>query len=391
MTEENRDFSNLIKLTDPHLALERNLQFRHPDANALGKGILRLRKQVKRLARDLKRSISGQDQLGHYLADLIAFQELLSQLGPIQDLTRVLDVLFRISQEMMQHRGAVVYFWGQKPLEWKRKKSAGMDPALERAIEGELARESILDGSERDALVIPFLHQEEGSLILIPLLSGDRSMGVFIAYVAASHLNYFGHHIHMFTMFGSAATIALENALLFEKVKSLSIKDDLTELYNARYLWAFLEKALKTASHYKPVALFFMDLDNFKRVNDLRGHVVGSQVLVETARLLQSFAEKGRCVARYGGDEFVIALPNTKASRAMNIAEEIREAVASHEFHVEDNQHINLTISIGVSMYPHQASDVEELINFADMAMYDAKDKGKNRVVLSEAEGHTLS
>ena len=383
MSQNDNDYDDLVKLGDTNSALEESLSFHYRADDELKDDVLQLRQKVARLARDLKRSISSQDQLQDYLQELIAYQELTRQLFPVRSTHETLDVLLNVSKEVFASDGSVVYLWSKQPPKWVQKQTMDLSPNLEAAIEHELQRGSILTPNETDAMVIPFfLDTHEGSLVVIPLVSGRRQIGVFISYLATSHLMYFRHHVNMFGMFGRATAIALENAFLFEKVRQLSIRDDLTSIYNSRYFRMFLNKACKKASGKSPVTVFFMDVDNFKSVNDNHGHLVGSRILTEVAAVVQGFAGDRYCAARYGGDEFVLAATGLDTKAAGELAEQIRFTMEVTDFNKNTDARINLTISIGVASYPINAHSAEDLLNYADLAMYQSKGKGKNCITI---------
>jgi diguanylate cyclase (GGDEF)-like protein len=178
--------------------------------------------------------------------------------------------------------------------------------------------------------------------------------------------------------------IALHNATLYADVEHLCLIDDLTRLYNIRFLRQSLETEIRRAKRYRStVALIFLDLDGFKNVNDLHGHLIGSATLVETARIIYSMVRDTDFVARYGGDEFVIILPETTAERAAQIAERIRQGIESYGFGSEGPRQFKLTASFGVAAYPEHGMTSQELIRRADAAMYQAKDASKNAVALA--------
>lgn len=386
----NKDLYKLIKLTEPSLARYKDLIFKNPQAECLGRGILKMRSQIRHLARELNRSLSNEGQIHEYLKDLIAFQELIRELGPLRNTDSVMTIVLQLSIEIMNGDGSIFYLWGAEPTRWVKEKSFKVSGRLEAAIEGELERQVIIDGSERQTLIIPFNApggKGEGWLILVPLVSGNRQMGVFIGLVEISHLKYFGYHINVFDMFGRAVAIAMENAVLYEAVERLSERDDLTSLYNARYPREFITKALSRTSYKKPLALLFMDLDNFKRVNDSRGHMCGSRVLAEVAEIFEAFSEGVHCACRYGGDEFILGLLDTNLEKALEIAEKVRFEIEIKDFDRESGLRLNLTISIGIALFPNHASTTEELINLADMAMYKAKTQEKNNVCVWQGSG----
>src|SRR5882724_4433308 len=177
------------------------------------------------------------------------------------------------------------------------------------------------------------------------------------------------------------ASVALDNALLLKRAEALSVTDDLTHLYNSRYLNQVLRRETKRASRSgRPLSLLFIDLDGFKEVNDTHGHLFGSRALVEAAAVIRSSARETDVVSRFGGDEFALVLPDTGGEGAYAVGERIRERIAAHRFLAGDGLNIHLTVSVGVATLPDVANSSEELVQAADKAMYRVKDSGKNGI-----------
>jgi diguanylate cyclase (GGDEF)-like protein len=177
------------------------------------------------------------------------------------------------------------------------------------------------------------------------------------------------------------ASVALDNALLLKRAEALSVTDDLTHLYNSRYLNLVLRRETKRASRSgRPLSLLFIDLDGFKSVNDTHGHLFGSRALVEAAAVIRSSARETDVVSRFGGDEFALVLPDTGGEGAYAVGERIRERIAAHRFLTGDGLDIHLTVSVGVATLPDVANSSEELVQAADKAMYRVKDSGKNGI-----------
>ena len=177
------------------------------------------------------------------------------------------------------------------------------------------------------------------------------------------------------------AAVALDNALLLKRAEALSVTDDLTHLYNSRYLNSVLRRETKRASRSgRPLSLLFIDLDGFKAVNDTHGHLCGSRALVEAAAVIRGSARETDVVARFGGDEFALVLPDTGCEGAFAVGERIRERIAAHVFLAQDQLNIRLTASVGVATLPDVAASAEELVQAADKAMYAVKDTGKNGI-----------
>lgn len=178
--------------------------------------------------------------------------------------------------------------------------------------------------------------------------------------------------------------LALDTTMHLKRAEVQSVTDDLTSLYNSRYLNQVLRRESKRASRSgRPLSLLFIDLDGFKAVNDKHGHLCGSRALVEAAGVIRGCARETDMAARFGGDEFAVVLPDTGSEGAVAVAERIRERIHEHSFLAGDGLEIHLTSSVGVATLPDVAASAEELIKAADTAMYRVKDRGKDGVILA--------
>jgi diguanylate cyclase (GGDEF)-like protein len=182
--------------------------------------------------------------------------------------------------------------------------------------------------------------------------------------------------------------LALDSAVRVQRAEALSVTDDLTQLYNSRYLRQALQRETKRSVRTKrPLALLFTDLDGFKEVNDTWGHLLGSRALVEAAAILRRCARETDVVARYGGDEFAIVLPETNRDGARVVAERLRHRIATHKFLHGEGVIVRLTASVGIAVLPDNAASAEGLIRAADQAMYWIKARGKNGIHVAEGSG----
>jgi diguanylate cyclase (GGDEF)-like protein len=178
--------------------------------------------------------------------------------------------------------------------------------------------------------------------------------------------------------------IALDNAIRVQRAEALSVTDDLTQLYNSRYLSLVLRRETKRASRSgRPLSLLFIDLDGFKGINDSHGHLYGSRALVEAAGVIRQSARETDVVARFGGDEFALILPDTGSDGALAVGERIRDRVNAFRFLRGDGLNIHLTVSVGVATLPDVAASAEGLIQAADEAMYHVKEHGKNGIYVA--------
>jgi diguanylate cyclase (GGDEF)-like protein len=224
--------------------------------------------------------------------------------------------------------------------------------------------------------------ERDGYVVAVPLISGERILGVLEGTRTGKYGRAFRKaEVVLLDALARPVASALANAVRIAEAERLSQTDDLTKLHNARYLRQFLLNEIRRARRYgSSVAALFLDLDDFKRINDLHGHLVGSHVLMEMAGVILSSIRDTDAVARYGGDEFVIVLPDTRTDLAGSVAERIREKIARHEFSGGRRLTLNLTASFGVAAFPEHASSPQQLIACADSAMYESKAAQKNCV-----------
>jgi diguanylate cyclase (GGDEF)-like protein len=177
------------------------------------------------------------------------------------------------------------------------------------------------------------------------------------------------------------AELALINSERFLQAREKAFVDDVTSLYNARYLLSALDREVNRAARSQSkLSVLFLDLDRFKAVNDRFGHLIGSRVLRELGGLLQESVRAIDTVGRYGGDEFTILLVDTGLDGALSVADRIRQSVADRPFGAERGLDLRLTISVGVATFPMHGETRERLLDLADKAMYLAKALGRNLV-----------
>ena len=212
-------------------------------------------------------------------------------------------------------------------------------------------------------------------------LSGASSVMAVVELINKRKGDFNSKDLLLLSMVEDQLSVAVEKVMLQLKLEELVITDDLTKLFNSRYLNRTLDIEVERSNRYNTsVSLIFMDIDHFKDVNDRYGHLVGSKLLTELAQLLLSRLRSVDIVARYGGDEFVIVLPQTSSKYAAMIAERLRKAVAEATFLKNEGLNIRITASFGVACYPETARSKEELLRLADEAMYKVKYKNRNGV-----------
>lgn len=236
--------------------------------------------------------------------------------------------------------------------------------------------------------LMPHMHERKDEQALIIELNSPTGNSAFV--VLFDRFYGFTHSPHKEELFPIVVQAARTLQGL-DVATALSFIDELTGLYNQRFLEVALAQEIARANRYgTPVSLLFFDLDKFKQINDVHGHVVGSQIIKEAARIFRSQIRDTDQLLRYGGDEFCAILPNTPLGGAAKLAERIREAFETTFFdvreitQVESARNLNVTASIGLAAFPECAQSALDLIQKADDAMYVSKRNGKNCVSIAK-------
>jgi len=229
------------------------------------------------------------------------------------------------------------------------------------------------------------------SIVVIPIIKKESVIGTFFLRTASSLTGGVSDRVYKLChLVANISANALENAVLFESMKSaqefleeMAVRDGLTKLYNHRHFYDRLYEEFSRASRYQePLSLIFFDVDDFKRINDTYGHFRGDEVLGKIGGCIKRVVRECDIAARYGGDEFAVLLPNTGADGADKIARRLRTIIGEQRF--ENLPGETIMVSTGVSTFA--AGNLEshdQLVLLADAAMYEAKSKGKGRIVLA--------
>ncbi len=218
------------------------------------------------------------------------------------------------------------------------------------------------------------------SLFGIPIIHQDSILAIVLLF--SSHVHEFEENILETTLdFAVQAGISIRNALLFEETKKLATFDGLTNIYNRKYFFDLAKKECERSKRYNyPLSIMMIDIDYFKEINDTYGHATGDKVLRKTADVLKDMLRVSDIVGRYGGEEFIVALPQTDIDNAYILAERIRVAIENESFPTNNGQHLSVTISIGISMLEDAHKSLFEVVDKADRALYKVKNSGRNNV-----------
>ena len=218
-----------------------------------------------------------------------------------------------------------------------------------------------------------------GPALYLPLRLQDQKSGYLAVYREESAARFTGRDARALALLAAWTGVAIDNLRLAENLERLAVTDDLTQVYNFRYLKAAMRREVKRAMRFRqPLSILMVDVDNLKRYNDRNGHLRGSYLLRDIAQLFTTQVRSWDLVAKYGGDEFTVILPQTDRIGAAAVGERLRAGVAGHQFPLAEPGAI--TVSMGIANYPDDADTVPGLIEAADRALYIAKRNGRDRV-----------
>src|SRR3954465_11047265 len=222
------------------------------------------------------------------------------------------------------------------------------------------------------------------SIVCMPLKSRQRVLGVIqLIHVGLREMDE--NEIFFLNSLCDYAAISIENARWVEKIQELTITDDCTGLYNARHLYKTLETEVYRSSRFGyEFSILFIDLDHFKTVNDTHGHLIGSKLLAEIGYLIKAQLRLIDFAFRYGGDEFVVLLPQTSKDQALVVAKRLRDALRASAFCREEGLNLNVRASIGVATYPHDAHSAHDVIRQADGMMYMVKNSTRDNIGVAQ-------
>jgi len=341
----------------------------------------------------------GQDAADKIL-ELTCLYKLAAQLSGTMNVNSILQAFKEIVRENFDLDQYGLYLIEGQPKEFALQASAGVTAygafpkraPLDHALLGKAIAEndvvclaSFPGGTEALSAHLG-LQAEDGALLFIPLFSAAKTaLGVIVLFKASAG-SFPASEIRFFRKMAIQMARALERALLFQHTKALSFTDELTGIFNRRYFNQRFEREMLRAIRYnRPLSVLMVDIDHFKAFNDSNGHIQGDKILRSVTRILDKNLRKADILSRFGGEEFVILLPEIDKAHAMNVAEKLRRAIESTSFpRAKSQPGGKITISIGLSSYPEDAMIGEDLLELADKGLYLAKSQGRNRVCVAK-------
>ncbi|MFO2620506.1 diguanylate cyclase [Legionella pneumophila] len=340
-----------------------------------------LQESYEKLANGMKELQEKNEQI----TLLVEMSDIMLACGSQEELS---DVMVKYSQRLLQFSSGYLFImhpsknYLEKAASWGNPQPHDLTFTPEQCWAIRLGRIHYA-GSSRIELMCShtmFAEQPELSLLCVPLMAQNDIYGLLYLEVG---LEFDENQQLLITAFAELTALALANVRLRENLRYQSIRDPLTGLYNRRYLEDFLFKQLHQAERTKAsFAILMLDLDHFKKINDTFGHDAGDLVLKELGQILNSDIRLGDIASRYGGEEFVLLLYDIDAQAAKMKAENLRSAISNLQVKYGAQPVGQITASIGISVYPDDAKSPAEVIEAADKALYQAKNKGRNKVIL---------
>jgi diguanylate cyclase (GGDEF)-like protein/PAS domain S-box-containing protein len=218
------------------------------------------------------------------------------------------------------------------------------------------------------------------SMIGVPLLAGDKLQGAITVGIDANVHQFSEQDAYLIELFAQQAAVAVQNANLFSEVQRLATIDPLTNVYNRRFFFERAQKELRRSVRYhNPMTIVMLDIDHFKAVNDQFGHPCGDEVLRRVADVCRSSTRNFDVIGRYGGEEFILLLPETGLEGAIATAERIRVEIERLKI-IMHNGRIGVTVSVGIASLGVENTELDQMLSQADQALYAAKQGGRNRI-----------
>ncbi|MGB7265205.1 MAG: sensor domain-containing diguanylate cyclase [Terracidiphilus sp.] len=327
------------------------------------------------------------------LADLLVFHQLARSLTSSFDLDTILRTILEQMEHMVEAELWTLLMLDETSQDLYYAIAAGEEQEAFRGLRvkaGEGVAGWVLEHGETlivpEAVDDPRVTQPDGSgtrpvrsVIALPLRGRKGTQGVIEIFNPRAEMS--DYSIAFLHILADHAAIAIENARDVSRIQQLTITDDTTGLYNVRHLYDVLGQELKRCRKLKlPLSLAFLDLDRFKLVNDEHGHLIGSELLAQTGCRLQELSRSQDVCFRYGGDEFVIMMPETGAQAALELATTLHRALMKTQFQMKTGLKLKVSASVGLASAPDDGMAVHGIVGTADGRMYKVKLHGRGNV-----------
>jgi diguanylate cyclase (GGDEF)-like protein len=342
--------------------------------------------QAHDLLRELKRTVD----------ELQAFNDIGRSLTSTLDVREVLELIMQKVSEVLRPGNWSLLLLDEPGRELHFEVAVGdgserlkaLRLPLGEGIAGWVAREGqpvLLEHAPADPRFSPRFDEvagrRTGSVLAVPLRSKGRVLGAMELLNPVGQRAFDPEDLRTLSALADYAAIAIENARNFERIRELTLIDDHTGLYNARHLYRSLESEVARSRRFgRSFSLIFLDLDRFKMVNDRHGHQAGSAVLKEVGEVLRTGLRAMDVPVRYGGDEFVVLLPEADRGQAFAVADRLRRSVNDTAFLAARGLAVRVTASFGIATFPDDGITPEDLLRLADTAMYRVKETTRDGI-----------
>ncbi len=355
-----------------------------------------LQQEFKKLSQKYEKIRSVNQELSEQLSELYILYNISHILSTTFEIKQILRSIFHLFQNSLAMSSAHLFLLEPLQEELGLKEAFGFSklPAeINPKPDTKLIERIIVTGNP---LVVTDIHPDvqkpsDGTQMTFlfagfPLFTDDKQIiGVLSFFRDAQHILK-KPEFDFLQRISDEVAICINRALLFQRTRESTILDELTGIFNRRYFNRTFQREIKRAERYKRnLSVLMIDIDDFKLVNDTFGHLKGDDVLQTIAQILKKNIRRADFLFRFGGEEFVILLPETPLNNAIRVGEKLRKAIQNH-FASDDCQMSGrkITISIGISNFPMDGYSIEKLLEIADERLYRAKSLGKNRTIAYE-------
>jgi diguanylate cyclase (GGDEF)-like protein len=338
-------------------------------------------------------------ELRRQIARLSLFHEIGKALASTLDLQKILQTVMEKISDLLQPDtwSLLMLDEAAQELHFEIAIGAGADKLKDvrlkvgEGIAGWVAQTGepvLVEDVKRDPRFTPRIDEvtqtDTRSVVCVPIKGKEKILGVIELVNCLGRESFRTADIPILKSLADYAAIALENARYIQRIHELTITDDCTALYNARHLNFVLDAEIYRSTRYGyEFSVIFLDLDHFKQVNDTHGHLVGSKLLWMIGDLIKGHLRLIDYAFRYGGDEFVILLPQTPKQNSLTVVRRLKDLLNSRVFFSDEGLNIMVTASFGVASFPADGRTRRELLRMADEAMYLVKNTTRNSIALA--------